>query len=71
MEAVQPAPDGERYEGREACLAFWRTLAADRTTQFQPEEVAVAGDRATIRRQSPAGHRSGHGRLSGSRNAVR
>ncbi|MFI2200207.1 nuclear transport factor 2 family protein [Streptomyces sp. NPDC020192] len=49
MEAIQPAPDGERYEGREACLTFWRTLAADRTTRFAPEDVTVAGDRATIR----------------------
>lgn len=49
MEAIQPAPDGERYEGRGACLAFWRALAEDRTTQFEPEEVTVAGERATIR----------------------
>ncbi|OLF19640.1 nuclear transport factor 2 family protein [Actinophytocola xanthii] len=49
MEAVQPAPDGARYVGREACLAFWRALAEDRTTRFEPEEVVVAGDRATIR----------------------
>src|SRR5262245_55268554 len=49
MESVQPAPDGERYEGREACLAFWRALARDRTTQFEPEDVVVADDRATIR----------------------
>jgi ketosteroid isomerase-like protein len=49
MEAIQPAPDGARYEGREACLAFWRALAEDRATQFEPEDVAVDGDRATIR----------------------
>ncbi|MGP3956907.1 nuclear transport factor 2 family protein [Nonomuraea sp. 3N208] len=49
MEAIQPAPDGARYEGREACLTFWQALAEDRTTQFEPEEVVVAGDRATIR----------------------
>ncbi|MER7131848.1 nuclear transport factor 2 family protein [Streptosporangium saharense] len=49
MEAVQPAPDGERVEGGEACLAFWRALAGNRATRFNPEEVAVAGDRATIR----------------------
>ncbi|GIH93355.1 nuclear transport factor 2 family protein [Planobispora siamensis] len=49
MEAIQPAPDGERVEGREACLAFWRALAGDRTMQFEPEDVAVDGDRATIR----------------------
>ncbi|BCB82984.1 nuclear transport factor 2 family protein [Phytohabitans suffuscus] len=49
MEAIQPAPEGARYEGRADCLAFWRALAADRTTQFEDEEIAVAGDRATIR----------------------
>ncbi len=49
MEAIQPAPDGARYEGRAACLAFWRALADDRTTRFEPEDIVVAGDRATIR----------------------
>lgn len=49
MEAIQPAPDGARYEGREACLAFWRALANDRSTQFEPEEVTVSAGRATIR----------------------
>lgn len=49
MDAIQPAPDGARYVGREACLAFWRELASDRTTRFEPEDVAVAGERATIR----------------------
>jgi ketosteroid isomerase-like protein len=49
MEAIQPAPDGARYEGREACLAFWQALTDDRSTQFEPEEVIVAADRATIR----------------------
>jgi ketosteroid isomerase-like protein len=49
MEAIQPAPDGARTEGREDCLAFWRALADDHSTRFEPEEVAVAGDRATIR----------------------
>ncbi|WP_182902090.1 nuclear transport factor 2 family protein [Microbispora sp. H10830] len=48
MEAIQPAPDGERVEGRQECLAFWRALADDRTTQFGPEDVWVDGDRATI-----------------------
>ena len=49
MEAIQPAPDGARYEGRAACLAFWQALAGDRATQFETEEITVAGDRATIR----------------------
>src|SRR5215470_19514714 len=49
MEAIEPAPDGARYEGRQACLDFWQALADNRATQFEPEEVVVAGDRATIR----------------------
>ncbi|WP_157244974.1 nuclear transport factor 2 family protein [Nonomuraea typhae] len=49
MESVQPAPTGERVEGREACVAWWRALVEDRTTQFEPQEVVIAADRATIR----------------------
>ncbi|TQF05672.1 nuclear transport factor 2 family protein [Kitasatospora acidiphila] len=49
MEGIQPAPDGERYDGGQACLEFWRALAADRTTRFAPEEVVVMGEHATIR----------------------
>lgn len=49
MEAVQPAPDGARYEGREACLGFWLALINDRHSQFEPEDVVVHGDHATIR----------------------
>lgn len=49
MEAIQPAPDGDRIEGREANLEFWQALAADRTTRFEPEEINISGARATIR----------------------
>jgi ketosteroid isomerase-like protein len=49
MESVGPAPDGTRYEGRDACLRFWQDLASDPHTSFEPEEVFVAEDRATIR----------------------
>jgi ketosteroid isomerase-like protein len=49
MEAIQPAPDGARYEGREACLTFWKALTEDRSTQFEPEDVVVSGEHATIR----------------------
>ncbi|MFI1172733.1 nuclear transport factor 2 family protein [Streptomyces melanogenes] len=48
MESVQPAPTGERVVGREACTSWWAALADDRTSQFMPQEVIVAGDRATI-----------------------
>ncbi|PZF83599.1 nuclear transport factor 2 family protein [Jiangella anatolica] len=49
MEAIQPAPDGTRTEGRDECLAFWRALASDRGTLFEPEDVSIDGERATIR----------------------
>ena len=49
MEEIQPAPDGARYEGREACHAFWLAMAENRSAQFEAEEIAVWGDRATIR----------------------
>ncbi|WP_395298407.1 nuclear transport factor 2 family protein [Kitasatospora hibisci] len=49
MEANQPAPDGARYEGRTACLEFWQALADDRTTRFEPENVLISGEHATVR----------------------
>ncbi|MBB6474353.1 nuclear transport factor 2 family protein [Sphaerisporangium rubeum] len=45
MEAIQPAPDGARTVGRDACIAFWEKLASDRASLFEPEEVIVSGDR--------------------------
>ncbi|RSN09557.1 nuclear transport factor 2 family protein [Nonomuraea sp. WAC 01424] len=48
MESVQPAPTGERVVGRQACLDWWGALVDDRTSRFEPQEVIVAGDRATI-----------------------
>ncbi|MFD9904161.1 nuclear transport factor 2 family protein [Streptomyces sp. NPDC059063] len=48
MESVQPAPRGERVVGREACTQWWAALVEDRASQFTPQEVIVAGDRATI-----------------------
>jgi SnoaL-like domain len=49
MESIEPAPNGTRYEVYEACLAFWRALATDPNVSFDLEDVAVAGERATIR----------------------
>ncbi|MGW0659843.1 nuclear transport factor 2 family protein [Streptodolium elevatio] len=48
MESVQPAPRGERVEGREACVARWQALVDDHTTQFTPVDVFVTGERAAI-----------------------
>jgi ketosteroid isomerase-like protein len=49
MESIQPAPDGTRYEGYDANLGFWQTMAADRVTRFEVEDTFVMGDRANIR----------------------
>ena len=49
MESIQPAPDGSRYVGRAACLAFWEALATDRKSHFELEDTVVMGDRAVIR----------------------
>src|SRR3990170_3712300 len=49
MESVEPAPDGTRYVGRDACLTFWRNLANNRDGAFADEEIVVVGDRAIIR----------------------
>jgi ketosteroid isomerase-like protein len=49
MESIQPAPNGARYEGRDACLSFWQALASDTSSHFELEDVTVAGDRAVIR----------------------
>ena len=49
MESIQPAPNGTRYEGGDACLAFWQALAADRASYFEMEDTVVSGERAVIR----------------------
>jgi ketosteroid isomerase-like protein len=49
MESIQPAPNGTRYEGREACLGFWQALAADGNVQFAPEDVLVLDGHAVVR----------------------
>ena len=49
IENTQPAPNGSRHVGREACLAVWQGIAAATAAHFDLEEVFVAGDRAIIR----------------------
>lgn len=49
IEGIQPAPNGARYVGRDACVAQWRETATAPGTHFDLEEVFVAGDRAIIR----------------------
>ena len=49
MESVEPTPDGTRYAGRTACLAFWRKLADSRDGEFAEEAIVAGGDHGTIR----------------------
>ena len=49
MESVEPAPDGTRYIGRDACLEFWQKLANNRDGAFADEDIVAIDDRAIIR----------------------
>jgi ketosteroid isomerase-like protein len=49
IENTQPAPDGSRHVGREACIALWQGIATKPGTSFDLEDVVVMGDRAIIR----------------------
>ena len=49
IENSNPAPDGSRHVGHEACLTLWRRIATAPGTRFDLEEVVVSGERATIR----------------------
>lgn len=48
IENTQPAPDGERHVGRDACVALWTRIATAPGTGFDVEDVVVVRDRATI-----------------------
>ena len=39
LENTTPAPDGARYEGREACLEFWKGIASTQTLAFTAEDI--------------------------------
>ena len=49
LENTTPAPDGQRFEGRQACLAFWKGIAAAANLVFEPEEIWAGDDRGIIR----------------------
>lgn len=51
LENTGPAPDGARYEGREACLNFWRGIASSANLAFEAEEIWTSEDRGIIRWQ--------------------
>ncbi len=49
LENTAPAPDGARYDGREACLAFWKGIASSANLAFEAEEIWTSEDRGIIR----------------------
>ena len=49
IEKITPGPEGDRWIGREACIANWEAIATEPGSQFDLEETFAAGDRATIR----------------------
>ena len=48
IENTQPAPDGSRHVGREACIALWTAIATAPGTFFEPEDLSVLGERGII-----------------------
>ena len=49
IENSNPAPNGSRHVGREACFDLWQRIATTPGIQFDIEDVEVIGERATIR----------------------
>jgi ketosteroid isomerase-like protein len=49
LENTQPAPDGSRHEGKDACVALWTQIATMPGAHFEPESIIVRGDRGEIR----------------------
>jgi ketosteroid isomerase-like protein len=49
LENSQPAPDGSRHVGRDACVALWTRIATAAGTRFDLEDVTIAGELAIIR----------------------
>jgi hypothetical protein len=51
LENTAPAPDGARYEGREACLDFWKGVASSANLVFEAEKIWASEDCGVIRWQ--------------------
>jgi ketosteroid isomerase-like protein len=49
IENSNPAPNGSRHVGREACVDLWQRIATTPGIRFDIEDVEVIGERATIR----------------------
>ena len=49
IENTQPAPDGSRHEGKDACIDLWSRIATRSSVRFEPEALIARGDRGEIR----------------------
>jgi ketosteroid isomerase-like protein len=49
IENTQPAPDGSRHQGKDACIAVWTQIATNPAVHFEPESIIARGDRGEIR----------------------
>ena len=49
VENTQPAPDGARFEGKQACVSLWTEIATTPGIHFVPESILARGDRGEIR----------------------
>jgi hypothetical protein len=48
VENTQPAPNGSRHEGKEACIALWTQIASNSGAHFEPEKIIARGDSGQI-----------------------
>ncbi len=48
IENTQPAPDGSRHEGKQACIALWTQIATTPDIHFETERIMARGDRGII-----------------------
>jgi len=49
IENTKPAPNGDRHEGKAACIALWTHIATMPGVHFEPEAIFARGDRGEIR----------------------
>jgi ketosteroid isomerase-like protein len=49
IENTNPAPDGARYVGKQACIALWTEIATKQGIHFENEEIFARGDRGELR----------------------
>jgi hypothetical protein len=48
IENTQPAPNGSRHDGRDACVSLWTRIATATGTHFEPESITACGERGII-----------------------